>query len=223
MGLFEHFPYVNFHELNVDWILRKLKSLEQRMDAAEARLDAAEARLDVIEADIIDIRAEIVQIKNRLTSLENRCTALEGRCSDLEDRCTALEGRCSDLEDRCTALEGRCTALEARMETKLYEVGQITFDDFIQLINDYMDGVIFPIFYERMGAAPNKSRHFFYIQKINYRPSLPDTTWVHMFDGSRTNTSETGVDPWTVGYLVTVDEDTPGVYTLDWTPLEVQP
>ena len=28
MGLFENFPYVNFHELNLDWILHKLKELE---------------------------------------------------------------------------------------------------------------------------------------------------------------------------------------------------
>lgn len=28
MGLFEHFPYTNFHGLNLDWILEKLKTLE---------------------------------------------------------------------------------------------------------------------------------------------------------------------------------------------------
>ena len=28
MGLFENFPYANFHELNLDWILHELKALE---------------------------------------------------------------------------------------------------------------------------------------------------------------------------------------------------
>ena len=27
MGLFEHFPYTNFHDLNLDWILRIVKDL----------------------------------------------------------------------------------------------------------------------------------------------------------------------------------------------------
>lgn len=27
MGLFEHFPYTNFHDLNLDWILKKIKEL----------------------------------------------------------------------------------------------------------------------------------------------------------------------------------------------------
>ena len=29
MGVFEHFPYTNYHELNFSWILRKLKELEE--------------------------------------------------------------------------------------------------------------------------------------------------------------------------------------------------
>lgn len=28
MGLYEHFPYTNFHELNLDWMLAKIKSIE---------------------------------------------------------------------------------------------------------------------------------------------------------------------------------------------------
>ena len=28
MGAFEHFPYTNFQDLNLDWILKKLKALE---------------------------------------------------------------------------------------------------------------------------------------------------------------------------------------------------
>lgn len=31
MGLFEHFPYTNFHDLNLDWILRTVKELHQRV------------------------------------------------------------------------------------------------------------------------------------------------------------------------------------------------
>ncbi len=32
MGLFEHFPYTNFHELNLDWILRTLRKMDGRLD-----------------------------------------------------------------------------------------------------------------------------------------------------------------------------------------------
>ena len=32
MGMFDHFPYTNFHELNLDWILQTLKEIETTMD-----------------------------------------------------------------------------------------------------------------------------------------------------------------------------------------------
>lgn len=31
MGAFEKFPYTNFHDLNLDWIMRKIKSLEEKI------------------------------------------------------------------------------------------------------------------------------------------------------------------------------------------------
>lgn len=31
MGLFEHFPYTNYHDLNLDWILRTVKELYHKV------------------------------------------------------------------------------------------------------------------------------------------------------------------------------------------------
>ena len=38
MGLFEQFPYANFHELNLDWILKKIKELDEKVDSIEDRI-----------------------------------------------------------------------------------------------------------------------------------------------------------------------------------------
>lgn len=32
MGLFEHFPYCNFHGLNLDWLMKKVKELEEKVE-----------------------------------------------------------------------------------------------------------------------------------------------------------------------------------------------
>lgn len=32
MGIFEQFPYTNFHDLNLDWILRAIKSMDKKLD-----------------------------------------------------------------------------------------------------------------------------------------------------------------------------------------------
>lgn len=32
MGAFEQFPYTNFHELNLDWIIKKVKQFQNSID-----------------------------------------------------------------------------------------------------------------------------------------------------------------------------------------------
>lgn len=36
MGVFEHFPYTNFHDLNLNWIIGLIKSLDERTDSLES-------------------------------------------------------------------------------------------------------------------------------------------------------------------------------------------
>lgn len=33
MGFWKRFPYTNFHELNLDWVIRKLMELEKKIDS----------------------------------------------------------------------------------------------------------------------------------------------------------------------------------------------
>ena len=38
MGLFENFPYTNFHELNLDWVIKTMKALDEKVDSIEDRI-----------------------------------------------------------------------------------------------------------------------------------------------------------------------------------------
>lgn len=38
MGVFEHFPYTNFHEQNIDWLIRLMKDLDGDMDKLKAEM-----------------------------------------------------------------------------------------------------------------------------------------------------------------------------------------
>lgn len=60
MGVFEHFPYVNFHELNLSWIVNKIKELE-----------------DVIATQIVDVvaRAGVAANTQAIQNLSNTVTA----------------------------------------------------------------------------------------------------------------------------------------------------
>ena len=75
MGLFEQFPYSNFHELNLDWILQKIKELEEKVDSIEDRIlkqanaytDASIAMLLLQLPDIITKNIKNAKVYNLLT------------------------------------------------------------------------------------------------------------------------------------------------------------
>lgn len=62
MGLFEQFPYSNFHELNLDWILAKIKELDEKVDSIEDKiLNDANAYTD---KQIAVLRREFNELEN---------------------------------------------------------------------------------------------------------------------------------------------------------------
>lgn len=73
MGLFEQFPYTNFHELNLDWILQQLKEFQERLDQfhdtivaecnayTDSQLAGIRADFAQMEADFISFKADINQ------------------------------------------------------------------------------------------------------------------------------------------------------------------
>ena len=63
MALWEHFPYTNFHNLNLDWIVTKVKELN--------------ARVDELEAWMTQHKTEYQEIVRRVTALENEIDTFE--------------------------------------------------------------------------------------------------------------------------------------------------
>lgn len=64
MGLFEHFPYTNFHELNLDWLLQTVKQLKAAWDSADLpALIAAEIQRLIDSGEIGEILDGSVEYK----------------------------------------------------------------------------------------------------------------------------------------------------------------
>ncbi len=73
MGLFEQFPYANFHELNLDWILKKIKELDEKVDSIEDRiLKQANAYTDqqiaVLRRDFSELEADFAAFKSDINA-----------------------------------------------------------------------------------------------------------------------------------------------------------
>lgn len=73
MGLFEQFPYTNFHELNLDWILKKIKELDEKVDSIEDRiLKQANAYTDqqiaVLRRDFAELESDFAAFKSDINA-----------------------------------------------------------------------------------------------------------------------------------------------------------
>lgn len=73
MGLFEQFPYSNFHELNLDWILQKIKELDEKVNSIEDRiLKEANAYTD---QQITILRREFAELEADFTAFKSDINA----------------------------------------------------------------------------------------------------------------------------------------------------
>jgi len=120
MPLFEHFPYTNFHDLNLDQIAKKIEELESLKEAIEE-----------VKALEVELRAEMTALTVRMDGIENLyntfVTTINQRFNDLaaslRDDITLLEqqlqAEIADFEavtdHRMDSFEASLFALDARL------------------------------------------------------------------------------------------------------------
>lgn len=73
MGLFEQFPYSNFHELNLDWILQKIKEFDEKVGSIEDRiLKEANAYTDqqiaILRRDFAELEVDFTAFKSDINA-----------------------------------------------------------------------------------------------------------------------------------------------------------
>ena len=103
MGLFEHFPYSNFHQLNIDWVLEKVKYCLAQVEAFATRLENA-------EDDIADLQSAVSNLQTALealrTNLQNQINTLGSRVTVNENNIATLQADLENAERNIISLVG---------------------------------------------------------------------------------------------------------------------
>ena len=78
MGFFDKYPYTDFHELNLDWLLAQMKALEQHVDDTYQNLyDTLSHDLkEYIDTEIADVLSEFTELKREFAALSLQFTQL---------------------------------------------------------------------------------------------------------------------------------------------------
>ena len=79
MGFWNRYPYTDFHELNLDYILKKMKELEADLDGllAEAVRRATENAEAYVDEKLANVLQQFNQLKNDVDALSDQFEGLE--------------------------------------------------------------------------------------------------------------------------------------------------
>ena len=115
---FETFPYTNYQDYNLDWIIAKIKELEskepkdydeiiaeilRRLGIAETNIVELGDRLtqlyQIENAHYLDLSQKIINVNNRVANVEIAVTDLLQRVIALEDKVDGMHFRMIPLEE----------------------------------------------------------------------------------------------------------------------------
>ena len=114
---FETFPYTNYQDYNLDWIIAKIKELEAREPKDYDEIIAEILRrLSIAETNIIELGDRLTQLYNienahyldlsqKIINVNNRVATVEIAVTDLLQRVIALEDKVNGMHFRMIPLE----------------------------------------------------------------------------------------------------------------------
>lgn len=103
MGLFEQFPYTNFHDLNLDWIIKALKDLDKKVDTIEERItEAAKVYVDARIKEFVD--GPMQDMQNQINALDTEMDTFQAKVNkQFADYTAATDKKLADFQDLVNA------------------------------------------------------------------------------------------------------------------------
>ena len=122
MGLFEHWPYVNFHDLNLDWVIKEIPKVFKSRDEAQASAEASaeSAAASQLSADASQQSAESSADSANASQLSADAAQQSAEeASDIVentiDQINLLQARVDNIIPQGTQTEGNTELLDIRV------------------------------------------------------------------------------------------------------------
>lgn len=123
MGLFEQFPYANFHELNLQWLMAKIKELESKEPKDYDEIIAEILRrLSIAEENIVN------NFNTLNTAIENAVRVENNHYIQTTQNIMNINIRLDNLISTVEDLLQRVVMLETKVNVMYFHV--VTFDEF---------------------------------------------------------------------------------------------
>ena len=113
LPFFHKYPYTNFEQLNLDWLMEHVGAFDDRLNQVEATVTDLNTRVDTVESDVSALQERMTDAEGDILSIGGRVTTNENDISDLKERMTDAESDIADIKPRITTAEHNITSLES--------------------------------------------------------------------------------------------------------------
>lgn len=137
MGFFNKYPYTDFHEMNLDWLLDEMKALETKLDNSIADITANVIQnvKEYVDEELADLESEFEQIKIDFAAVQRNVDTLNDSFATFT---TYVEGQITFIKNyidaQVTSVNDRTDALIASNNQLLLQEMQ-TYLNQIQVVN----------------------------------------------------------------------------------------
>lgn len=121
MGVFEHFPYVNIHELNLDWIINKLKELEDVVGNQIVDI-VARAGVAANTQAISDLQTEV---NNNKTTAHNEAVAAQSTANAASNAAGNAQTAATNAGNAATAAQNTANSITTAFNNFKVTTGNI--------------------------------------------------------------------------------------------------
>ena len=134
MGFTSEYPYTDLHELNLDWVIKKLKELNERVDniSEEIAADVIPIVEEYVDIQVQNIIEEFNALKEDFNTLSGDFDGLSqqfiDRAGDFDDLVTDTQNKINDLKGY---IDGQIVGVNARTDAAIianndYILGQLS-------------------------------------------------------------------------------------------------
>ena len=186
-NFFHEYPYTNFHELNLDWILKKINEFQEKLDAWSVlaeELQTALEGIDGMKADILQLQQDFAEYAD-LSAQVRTITALalnnERNIEVLSAKVDAIQPQIDNLiialRNQATVLRKEMAAMELDIKNdynaKFFELRRII--DYINWRLDQIDTRVINPWHSELGRiSPDYNSKLTYGDLANECPTAEE-------------------------------------------------